>query len=54
MRWMVVTKDRTPVMTGMYRQENAQDEADELNRTGLAEYRPYRVVRDLVSEDCES
>lgn len=52
-RWMVVTKDRVPVITGMYRRSNAQDEADELNRTGLEEYRPYRVVPDLVAEDCE-
>jgi len=54
MRWMVVASDRTPVFTGMYRLENAQDDADRLNREGLEQYRPYRVVRDLVAEDCEA
>lgn len=52
-RWMVVGKGRVPVITGMYRRENAQDEAEELNRSGLEEYKPYYVVRDIVAEDCE-
>ncbi len=50
---MVVGKDRSPVITGMYRRENAQEEADLLNESGVPEYRPYRVVRDLVAEDLE-
>jgi hypothetical protein len=53
-RWMVVGKNRMPIITGMYRRENAQQEADELNRSGLQEYAPYRVVRDEVAEDLES
>lgn len=53
-RWMVVDKDRTPIMTGMYRRENAQGEADRLNREGLSEFAPYRVVADVVAEDLES
>lgn len=52
-RWMVVDKNRSPIVTGMFRQENAQQEADELNRTGLEEFRPYRVVRDVVAESLD-
>lgn len=54
MRWMVVDKNRTAIIVGMYRQENAQREADELNATGLEEFRPYRVVPDLVAEDLDA
>ena len=49
-RWMVVDKNRTPIVSGMYRRANAQLEADELNRSGLEEFRPYRVVEDVVAE----
>ena len=48
-RWMVVDKDNSPIHKGMYRHDNAQDEADRLNREGLAEYRPYLVVPDTVA-----
>lgn len=53
-RWMVVDCNRTPIHTGMFRRDNAQMEADRLNTDGLAELRPYRVVRDLVAEDVEA
>lgn len=49
-RWMVVDKNRTPIVTGMYSRDNALDEAKELNATGLAEFGPYRVVEDVVAE----
>ena len=50
-RWMVVDRHRTPIWTGMYRRENAQDEADRLNGEGPVEHGPYWVVRDVVAED---
>lgn len=53
-RWMVVDRNRTPIITGMYRQENAQQEADLLNEEGLPEFRPYRVVRDVVAESLDA
>lgn len=49
-RWMVVDRNRTPIITGMYRRTNAQQEADELNASGVPDGRPYRVVRDLAAE----
>lgn len=52
-RWMVVDKNRTPIIVGMYRRENAQMEVDELNKTGLTEFAPYRVVEDTVAMDPE-
>lgn len=52
-RWMVVDRHRNPVITGMYRRENAQMEADELNRTGIEDGRPYRVVTDIVTMSME-
>jgi hypothetical protein len=50
---MVVDKNRTPIYTNMFSRENAQGEADRLNREGLAEYAPYRVVADVVAMDLE-
>ena len=50
-RWMVVDKNRTPIITGMFSYMNAQQEAEDLNKTGLADFAPYRVVRDVVAED---
>ena len=49
-RWMVVDKNRTPIITGMLRRSNAVNEAEELNRTGLPECRPYYVVAMPVEE----
>lgn len=42
-RWMVVDRDHNPIIVGMYRRENAEEEAEELNRTGIEEGRPYRA-----------
>lgn len=42
-RWNVVDRDGCVVFDGMLRRENAQLEADELNRSGLPEGRPYAV-----------
>lgn len=53
-RWMVVDKNRAPMWPGMYSRDNAQDEADRLNREGLPEFKPYRVVRDVVAEDLDT
>lgn len=53
LRWMVVSRSRQPIITGLYSQEVAQNEADILNADGLPEFAPYRVVRDLVAEACE-
>lgn len=53
-RWMVVGRNRTPIITGMYSWENARMEAVELNATGLPEWGPYRVVSDEVAEDLDS
>lgn len=50
-RWMVVDYNGNPIFAGMYRQENAQEDADRLNREGVPEGRPYRVERDLITED---
>lgn len=49
-RWMVVDKNRACVWGGMYSQANAEEEAARLNTEGMAEFRPYRVVRDVVAE----
>lgn len=49
-RWMVVDVNRTPIITGMHSRGNAQSEADRLNDEGLPEFRPYRVVRDVVAD----
>jgi hypothetical protein len=48
---MVVDRNRTPIFTGMFSQENAEGEAERLNREGLEAFGPYRVVRDVVAED---
>jgi hypothetical protein len=50
-QWMVVDCNRSPIFTNMYNKDNAQSEADRLNIEGLTEYRPYRVVRDIVAEE---
>lgn len=50
---MVVDKNRTPIITGMLSEDNAQSEADRLNAEGLAGFAPYRVVPDLVAMDLE-
>lgn len=50
-RWMVVDRNRTPIFVGMHSRDNAKSEADRLNEEGLAEFRPYRVVRDAVAAD---
>ena len=42
-RWQVVDRDGVVVIHEMFMEANAQDEADELNATGLPEGRPYRV-----------
>jgi len=52
-RWMVVDKNRTPIVCGMFSKAATEDEARVLNEEGLEEFRPYRVVRDLVAESCE-
>jgi hypothetical protein len=52
-RWMVVGKGRAPVVVGMFSREAAEDEAAMLNREGLEEFRPYRVVRDEVAMSLE-
>jgi hypothetical protein len=44
---------RTPIVTGMCSRANAEDEANELNRTVLAEYGPCRVAADVVAMDRE-
>lgn len=45
-RWKVVTNDGTTVWGAMYRRENAEAEAAELNAHGLEEFKPYRVDVD--------
>lgn len=50
MRWMVVDKNRTPVVTGLIVKENAQMTADALNDL---ESEGHRVVPDLVAEDLD-
>lgn len=50
---MIVDCNRFPVQTGMYRRENAEQEAEELNRTGVPEGRPYRVVLDVVASELD-
>lgn len=52
-RWMVVDKNRTPIHTGMYSKENAEEEAACLNKEGLSDFAPYRAVPDLVARDCD-
>ena len=48
--WLVVDRNGTQVLAPFFRQENAQDEADYLNREGISEFRPYRV-RHVEQED---
>lgn len=50
-RWMVVDKNRTPIIPGLHRRENAESEAKRLNEEGLADFAPYRVVPDVVATD---
>jgi hypothetical protein len=52
-RWMVVDRDRTPIVTGLFSRSDADEEASDLaDPTNMfGGHGPYRVVRDLVSED---
>lgn len=45
--WWVIDRNGTPVVGPMYRLSNAEQEADELNRTGLPDFRPYRATSEV-------
>lgn len=52
-RWMVVDRDRAPIVTDLPTRAGADEEASDLNdpTNMFNENGPYRVVCDLVSED---
>lgn len=52
-RWMVVGKNREPVATGLYSQDNARGIADRFTASHV-EHGPFRVVRDVVAEELDA